>query len=127
MTVRLPMFGVHMYSKGKIIYKLRLPECARPRALCSRDGVVCEMDMTRTIAGTVPDGQTHLIFAVHVCVNTDLVTYNTAQSIVPPKQSVHEASRTQTTQGNKKAGRSGYAGIYIPFQGYQLRLSIIHR
>ena len=83
--------------------------------------------MTRTIAGTVPDGQANLIFAVYVCVDTVLVTYNTAHNIVQPKQSVREASRTQTTQGNEKAGRSGYAGIYIPFQGYHLRLSNIHR
>ena len=76
--------------------------------------------MTRTIAGTVPDGQIHLIFAVYVCVATVLVTYNKAQNIVHPKQSVREASRTQTTLGNEKAGRSGYAGIYSPFQGYHL-------
>ena len=31
---------------------------------------------------------------------------------------MREASRTQTTQGNEKASRSGYAGIYVPFQGY---------
>ena len=72
--------------------------------------------MTRTIASTVPDGQTHLIFAMYACVDTVLVTYNTAQNIVQPKQSLREASRTQTTQGNDKAGMSGYAGIYIPFQ-----------
>ena len=76
--------------------------------------------MTRRTTGTVPDGQTHLIFAVYVCVDTALVTYNTAQNIVQPKQSVREASRTQNTQKNEKAGRSGYAGIYIPFQGYHL-------
>ena len=76
--------------------------------------------MTRTIAGTVPDGQTHLIFAVYVCVDTVFVMYNTAQNIVQPKQSVREASRTQTRQENEKAGRSGYAGIYITFQGYHL-------
>ena len=71
--------------------------------------------MTRTIAGTVPDGQTHLIFAVYVCEDTVLVTYNTAQVIVRQKKSMREASRTQTTQENEEAGRSGYAGIYIPF------------
>ena len=57
--------------------------------------------MTRTIAGTVPDGKAHLIFAVYVCVDTVLVTYNTAHNIVQPKQSVCEASRTQPTQGNE--------------------------
>ena len=64
---------------------------------------------------------------MYVCVDTVLVTYNTAQNIVQPKQSVREASRTPTRQENEKAGRSSYAGIYIPFQGYHLRLSIIHR
>ena len=78
------------------------------------------MDMTRTTAGTVPDRQTHLSFAVYVCVDTVLGTYNTGQSIVRPKHSMRQASRTQTTQGNEKAGISGYAGIYIPFQGYHL-------
>ena len=29
----------------------------------------------RTIAGTVPDGQTHLSFPVYVCVDTMLVRY----------------------------------------------------
>ena len=76
--------------------------------------------MTGTIAGTVGDGQAHLIFAVYVCVDPVLVTYNTVHNIVQPKQSVREASHTQTTQGNEKACRSGYAGIYIPFQGYHL-------
>ena len=57
--------------------------------------------MTRTIAGTVPDGQTHLTVAVYVCVDTVLVTYNTEHNIVQPKQSVHEASRTQTIQENE--------------------------
>ena len=76
--------------------------------------------MMRTIAGTVLDEEAHLIFAVYVCVDTVLVTYNTVHNIVQPKQSVREASRTQTTQGNEKAGRSGYASIYIPFQGYEL-------
>ena len=76
--------------------------------------------MMRTIGGTVPDGQSHLTFVVYVCVDTVLVTYNTAQNIVPPKKPVREASRTQTTQGNEKAGRSGHAGIYVPFQGYHL-------
>ena len=71
--------------------------------------------MERTIAGTVPDGQAHLTFAVYVCVDTVLVTYNTAHNIGQPKQCVREASRTQTTQGNEKSGRSGYAGIYIYF------------
>ena len=76
--------------------------------------------MTRTIVGTVPDGQTHLIFAVYVYVDTVLPTYYTAQKVVQPKRSVREASRTQTTIENEEAGRSGYAGIYIPFQGYHL-------
>ena len=66
--------------------------------------MVFGMDMMRTIAGTVPDGQPHLIFAVYVCVDTVLVPYSTARNIVRPKQSVREASRTQTTQ-EKKAGR----------------------
>ena len=82
--------------------------------------IVCGMDMTRNIAGTVPDGQAHMIFAVYVCVDTVLVTYNTVHNIVQPKQSVRQASRTKTKQGNEKAGRSGYAGNYIPFQGYHL-------
>ena len=82
--------------------------------------MVCRMDKKRTIVGTVPDGQTHLIFAVYVCIDTVLATYNTAHHIVRPKQSVREASRTQTTQEKEKAGRSGYAAIYIPFQGYHL-------
>ena len=118
MTVRLPMLYLHMYSKVKLRYKFGHPECARPRALRSRDVVGCEIDLTRTMAGTVPDGQTHLIFAVYLCVDTVLLTYNTAQNIVQPKQSACEASRTQTKQENEKAGRSGYTGIYIPFQGY---------
>ena len=33
-------------------------------------------------------------------------------------QSVRETSRTQTTQGNEKASRLGYTGIYIPSQAY---------
>ena len=82
--------------------------------------MVCVMDMTRTIVGTVPEGQTHLIFGVYVCVDKVLLTYNTAQHIVQPKQSVREASLTQTTHENEKAGGSGYAGTYIPFQGYHL-------
>ena len=114
------MIGVHMYSKVEIKYKFRHPECLRPRALRSRDVLVFGMDMTRTTAGTVPYGQTHLIFSVDVCVDTASVTSHTAQNIVEPKQSVRGASRTQTTQENEKAGRSGYGGIYIPFQGYHL-------
>ena len=106
MTVGLPMFGVHMYSRVKITYKFRHPECARPRALTSRDVVVCGMDMTGTIVGTVPDGQTHLNFAVYVCVDIVLVTYNTALKIVQPAQSVREASRSQTTRENEKAGQA---------------------
>ena len=68
--------------------------------------------MTRTIAGTVPDRQAHLFFAVYVCVDTVLVAYNTVHNIVQPKQSVREASRTQTTQRNEKAGRSGYRHLH---------------
>ena len=49
-----------------------------------------------------------------------LVTYDTVHSIVERKKSVREASHTQTTQGNERAGRSGYAGICISFQGYHL-------
>ena len=67
------MFGVHIYSKVKKKYKFRHPECARPHALRARAVVVCGMDMTRTTVGTVPDGQTHLIFAVYMCVDTVLV------------------------------------------------------
>ena len=63
---------------------------------------------------------------MYVCVDTLLVTYDRVHNIVQRKQSVRKASRTQTTQRNEKAGRSGYAGIYIPFQDYHLRLSIIH-
>ena len=74
MTCRLPMIGVHMYSKVKLKYKFRHPECAKPRALRSRDVVLIGMDMTRTTAGTVPDGQTDLIFAMYVCADTALVT-----------------------------------------------------
>ena len=110
----------HIYCKVKIKYKCRHPECAGPRALKSRNVVFFGMDMTRTIAGTVPNGQAYSIFAVYVCVDRVFVTYNTAQNIVKPKESVREASRTQTTQENEKAGRSGYAGNYIPFQGYHL-------
>ena len=109
-----------IYSKVKRKYKFRHPECARPRALRSRDVVVFLTDMTCTFADTVPDGQTYLIFAVYVCVDTVLVTYNTVHNIVQPKQSVREASRTQSTQVNEKAGMSGYASIYTPFQGYHL-------
>ena len=76
--------------------------------------------MMRAIAGTVPEGKTDLIFAVYVCVDTTLVTYNTAQNIVQQNQSVRKALRTQTTHGNENAGRSGYARIYIPFQSYHL-------
>ena len=78
--------------------------------------MVCAMDMSGKIAGTVPDA--HLIFAVYVCVDTVLVTYDTVHSIVGQRGSVCEASRTQTTQEKEKAGRSGHAGIYIPSQGY---------
>ena len=76
--------------------------------------------MTPTIVGTVPDKQTHLIFAVYVCVDTVFVTYNTAQNIVERKESERKAWHTQTTQQNEKAGRSRYAGIYVSFQGYFL-------
>ena len=76
--------------------------------------------MTRKTASTVPYWQVHLISAVYVCVDTVLVTYDTVHSIVEGKKSVREASHTQTTQGNEKAGRSGYAGICISFQGYHL-------
>ena len=51
------------------------------------------------------------MFAVYVCVDKVLGTYNTAHNFVQAKRSVREASRTQTTQGNEKAGRSGYAGV----------------
>ena len=74
----------------------------------------------RRIAGTVPDGQTNFIFPVYVCVDTVLVRKNTVYNIVPRRQSVREVWRTETTQENEKAGRSGYAGIYIPFHGYHL-------
>ena len=74
----------HIYSKVKIEYKFRHPECARPRALRSHNKVVFGMDMTPTIAGTVRDGQTHLIFAVYVCVDTVLVTYNLAHRCALP-------------------------------------------
>ena len=57
---------------------------------------------------------------MYVCADRVLVTYDTAQNIVQLNQSVREASRTQTTRENEKAGRSGYAGIYNPFQGYHL-------
>ena len=76
--------------------------------------------MTRNIAGAVPDGQAHSNFAVYACVDTMLVTYDTVHSIVQRKQSVRKASCTETTQGNERAGRSGYAGMYNPFQGYHL-------
>ena len=36
MTVGLPMLGKHIYSKVKIKYDFRHPECARPRAPRSR-------------------------------------------------------------------------------------------
>ena len=55
-----------------------------------------------------------------MCVDKMLVTYNTVRTSVQQKRSVHEASRTQTTQGDEMAESSGYAGIYIPFQGYHL-------
>ena len=70
MTSRIPISVKHIYCKVKIKHKFGHPECARPRALKSRNIVVFAMDMTRTIAGTVPDGQTHSIFAVYVCVDT---------------------------------------------------------
>ena len=108
------------YSNVKIRYKFRRPECARPRALRSRDVVVLGMHMTRTIAGTLQDGQTHLMFAVYVRVDTVLGTYNTVDNIAQREQSVREAPRNQSTQENEKAGPSGYAGIYIPFIGYHL-------
>ena len=78
------------------------------------------VDMRRKTAGAVPYYQAHLILAVYVCVDTVLITYDTVHNIIQRKQSVREASHTQTTQGNEKAGTSGYAGIYIPFQGYHL-------
>ena len=89
--------------------------------------MVYGVDMTRKTAAAVPYGQAQLTFAVYVCVDTVLVTYDRAHNIVQRKQSVREASRSQATPGNKSAGRSGYAGIYVAFQGYQLSLSIIHR
>ena len=58
-----------------------------------------------------------MILPVYVCVDTVLIRYNTAWDIVPRKQSMRQASRTPTTQENEKAGRSGYAEIYIPFRG----------
>ena len=62
---------------------------------------------------TVPDGQAHLTFAVHVCVDTVLVTYNRVQNIVQPKPSVREASRTQTRQLHKTAVRPAFT---FPFK-----------
>ena len=40
MTCRLPMISVHMYSKVKIQYEFGHLECAKPRALRSRDVLV---------------------------------------------------------------------------------------
>ena len=76
--------------------------------------------MTRKTASVVPYGQAHLIFGVYDCVEAVLVTYETVHNIVRRKQSVREASRSPTTQGNETVSRSGYTGIYIPFQGYHL-------
>ena len=115
-----PCLVKDIHSIVKIKYKFRHLECARPRALCSRYVVVYGVDMTRKTAVAVPYRQAHLIFAGYVCVDTVLVTYNTVHNIVQRKESVREASRTQMIQGNEKTGRSGYVGIYIPFQGYHL-------
>ena len=78
MTVRLPMSGETHILQTERKYNFRHPDCASPHALSSRYVLIFGMDMTRTIAGTVPDGQTHLIFPVYVCVDTVFVRYNTA-------------------------------------------------
>ena len=57
---------------------------------------------------------------VCLCGHSVIMIYNTAYHIVQPKQSLREASRTQTTLGNERAGTSGYVSIYISFQGYHL-------
>ena len=78
MTVRLPILGETHILQSKKKDKFRHPDRARPRALRSGYLLIFRIDITRTIAGTVPDRHTHLIFQVYVCVDTVLVRYDTA-------------------------------------------------